>query len=55
VASKPVTYDGFQATAADSVVRDRAGILVADAFGSALLRDAAARGREDCERTVDPW
>ena len=35
VASKQVIYDGFKAAVADSAVRDRAGILVDEAFGAA--------------------
>jgi myo-inositol catabolism protein IolC len=51
VASKQVIYDGFKAAAADSAMRDRAGILVDEAFGVALLRDAAALGYITCVST----
>jgi 5-dehydro-2-deoxygluconokinase len=51
VASKQVIYDGFKAAVADSAVRDRAGILVDEAFGAALLHDAAARGYITCVST----
>ena len=51
VASKQVIYDGFKAAVVDSAVRDRAGILVDEAFGAALLRDAAARGYITCVST----
>jgi 5-dehydro-2-deoxygluconokinase len=43
VAGKQVIYDGFNAAIADSAVRDRAGILVDERFGAAVLRDASAR------------
>lgn len=50
-ASKQVIYDGFKAAVADRAVRDRAGILVDEAFGAALLRDAAAHGYITCVST----
>jgi myo-inositol catabolism protein IolC len=50
-ASKQVIYEGFKAAVADSAVRDRAGILVDEAFGAALLQDAAARGYITCVST----
>jgi len=51
VASKAVIYEGFTAAVADSPVRDRAGILVDEMFGAALLRDAAAQGYVTCVST----
>lgn len=51
VASKAVIYEGFKAAVADSQVRDRAGILVDEMFGAALLRDAAAQGYVRCVST----
>jgi myo-inositol catabolism protein IolC len=51
VASKQVIYDGFTAAVADSAVRDRAGILVDEAFGAAILHDAAAQGYITCVST----
>jgi len=51
VASKQVIYDGFKAAVANTGVRDRAGILVDEAFGAALLHDAAARGYVTCVST----
>jgi myo-inositol catabolism protein IolC len=51
VASKQVIYDGFKAAVADSAVRDRAGILVDESFGAALLHDAAAKGYITCVST----
>jgi myo-inositol catabolism protein IolC len=51
VASKQVIYGGFKAAVADSAVRDRSGILVDEAFGVALLHDAAARGYITCVST----
>ncbi len=43
-ASKQVIYDGFQKAVALGVPHDRAGILVDEEFGAAILRDAAAQG-----------
>jgi myo-inositol catabolism protein IolC len=51
VASKQVIYDGFKAAVTDTTVRDRAGILVDEAFGAAVLQDAAARGYITCVST----
>src|SRR5262249_1612565 len=43
-AAKRVIFDGFQAAVAAGVPKDRAGILVDEQFGAAILRDAAAQG-----------
>ena len=43
-AAKQVIYDGFKAAVAAGVPRDRAGILVDEQFGAAILRAAAADG-----------
>ena len=43
-AAKKVIYDGFKAAIAAGVPRDKAGILVDEQFGAAILRDAAASG-----------
>jgi 5-dehydro-2-deoxygluconokinase len=43
-AAKRVIYDGFLAAIAGGVPRDRAGILVDEQFGAAILRDAAGDG-----------
>jgi 5-dehydro-2-deoxygluconokinase len=43
-AVKKVIYDAFKAAVAGGVPQDRAGILVDEQFGAALLRDAAAQG-----------
>ncbi len=51
VASKQVIYDGFKAAVADGALRDRAGILVDEPFGAAILHDAAARGYITCVST----
>jgi len=51
VASKQVIYDGFKAAVVDRALRDRAGILVDEAFGAALLRDAAAHRYITCVST----
>ena len=41
-AAKQVIYDGFKAAVQDGVREEKAGILVDEQFGSAILRDAAA-------------
>jgi 5-dehydro-2-deoxygluconokinase len=43
-AAKRVIYDGFQAAIRAGVPKAKAGILVDETFGSAILRDAAAEG-----------
>jgi 5-dehydro-2-deoxygluconokinase len=43
-ATKQVIYDGFQAVVAGGLTKDRAGILVDEQFGAAILRDAAKKG-----------
>ncbi len=43
-AAKRVIYDGFSAAVAAGVPREKAGILVDEQFGDAVLRDAAAQG-----------
>src|SRR6476659_3668610 len=43
-AAKQVIYDGFKAAIAAGVPKEKAGILVAEQFGAAILRDAAANG-----------
>ena len=48
VASKRLIYDGFTAAVAGRAVGDRAGILVDETFGAAVLHDAAARGYITC-------
>jgi 5-dehydro-2-deoxygluconokinase len=50
-ASKQMIYDGFKAAVADSHVSDRAGILVDEKFGAAILRDAAAHAYVTCVST----
>jgi myo-inositol catabolism protein IolC len=42
--SKQVIYEGFKAAVAAGVPNDKAGILVDERFGSAVLRDAAKDG-----------
>jgi myo-inositol catabolism protein IolC len=42
--TKRVIYDGFEAAVAASVPKEKAGILVDERFGAAILRDAAAHG-----------
>jgi 5-dehydro-2-deoxygluconokinase len=39
-----VIYDAFQAAVAGGIPKERAGILVDEQFGSAILRDAAKNG-----------
>jgi 5-dehydro-2-deoxygluconokinase len=43
-AVKQVIYDGFKAAIATGVPQSKAAVLVDEQFGSAILRDAAARG-----------
>ena len=43
-AAKHVTYDGFKAALAAGVAEEKAGILVDEQFGAAILRDAAEQG-----------
>src|SRR5215510_6674678 len=41
--SKQIIYDGFQSALAAGVPKDKAGILVDEQFGAAILRDAKAK------------
>jgi 5-dehydro-2-deoxygluconokinase len=50
-ASKQVIYEGFKAALAAGVPQDRAGILVDEQFGEAILRDAARHGYTTCAPT----
>src|SRR6266853_4170560 len=43
-ATKQVIYDGFKSAVASGVDMEKAGILVDEQFGAAILRDAAADG-----------
>src|SRR5262245_37105673 len=43
-AAKQVIYDGFKAALAAGVPKEKAGILVDEQFGAAILRDAAQHG-----------
>jgi 5-dehydro-2-deoxygluconokinase len=43
-AAKQVIYDGFRAAVAGGVPKPKAGILVDEQFGAAIVRDAAAQG-----------
>jgi 5-dehydro-2-deoxygluconokinase len=43
-AAKQVIYDGFKAAVAAGVAKERAGILVDEQFGAAILQDAARNG-----------
>lgn len=43
-AAKRVIYDGFEAAVAGGVPKNKAGILVDEQFGAAILHDAAGRG-----------
>jgi myo-inositol catabolism protein IolC len=43
-AAKQVIYDGLQTAVAGGVAQDRAGLLVDEQFGAAILQDAASRG-----------
>jgi 5-dehydro-2-deoxygluconokinase len=43
-ATKAVIYDGFKAAVAAGVAKEKAGVLVDEQFGAAILRDAAREG-----------
>jgi len=43
-AAKQVIYDGFKAAVAGGVPKEKAGILVDEQFGAAILRDAVRQG-----------
>lgn len=43
-AAKQVIYDGFKTAIAQSVPKDKAGILVDEQFGTGILQDAKANG-----------
>lgn len=43
-AAKGVIYDGFKQALAQGVPREKAGILVDEQFGAAILRDAVSKG-----------
>src|ERR1700752_2628291 len=43
-AAKQVIYDGFKAAVEAGVAKERAGILVDEQFGAAILQDAAKHG-----------
>jgi myo-inositol catabolism protein IolC len=43
-AAKQVIYEGFKAAVAGGVPKEKAGILVDEQFGAAILRDASAAG-----------
>src|SRR5262245_62002473 len=42
--AKRVIYDGFKSALSAGVLKDKAGILVDEQFGAAILRDAEAEG-----------
>jgi myo-inositol catabolism protein IolC len=44
IAAKQVIYDGFKVAIASGVARQKAGILVDEQFGAAVLRDATTQG-----------
>lgn len=46
--AKQVTYDGFKAALAAGVPKEKAGILVDEQFGAAILRDAAGGNTTAC-------
>src|SRR5271170_6840689 len=43
-AAKQVIYDGFKSAVAGGVPKEKAGILVDEQFGAAILHDARAKG-----------
>lgn len=50
-ASKQVIYDGFKAAVGEGLLHNRAGILVDEEFGAAILRDAQGGGYVTCVST----
>ena len=50
-ASKQVIYDGFKAAVGEGILHNRAGILVDEEFGAAILREAQAGGYVTCVST----
>jgi myo-inositol catabolism protein IolC len=50
-ASKQVIYDGFKAAVGEGLLHNRAGILVDEEFGAAILRDAQGGGYITCVST----
>ena len=53
-AAKQVIYDGFKLAIAEGAPKEKAGILVDEQFGAAILRDAAAQGysiSSGCEKS----
>src|ERR1700758_4106230 len=46
--SKQVVYEGFKKALAAGVPKDKAGILVDEQFGAAILRDAKKQGDITC-------
>ena len=53
-AAKQVIYDGFKTAIAGGAPKEKAGILVDEQFGAAILRDAAAQGysiSSGCEKS----
>jgi 5-dehydro-2-deoxygluconokinase len=46
--AKRVIYDGFKAALGYGVPKEKAGILVDEHFGAAILRDASAQGYATC-------
>jgi hypothetical protein len=51
VSSKQVIYDGFKAAVDEGIPHNRAGILVDEQFGAAILREAQTRGYVTCVST----
>lgn len=47
-ATKQVIYDGFKSAVTTGVPKDKAGILVDEQFGEAILRDAEKQGYYTC-------
>jgi myo-inositol catabolism protein IolC len=47
-AAKQVIYDAFKAAIDAGIPKDKAGILVDEQFGAAILRDASAKGYTTC-------
>ena len=54
-AAKRVIYDAFKAAVRNGVPKEKAGILVDEQFGAAILRDASAEGYSTACPAVKEW
>ena len=54
-AAKQVIYDGFKAAVAAGVAKERAGILVDEQFGAAILQGCGQARLRDCSPCGEEW